>query len=272
MIDVHAHLCFEPFDKDREIIVRECKKRMKAVIVSSARYDEGLCVLELLKRQKKNATASEEGKLFATLGYHPTEGGGNPEKTMELIRQNRDNIVGVGEVGLDYHWEKDPGKREGQKGQFSDFIKLADELGKPLVIHSWDAEPECFEMVKGFRHGVVFHCYSGSKDLAREILEKGFFISFSTQVLFSKNHRKLAKFVPLKQMLLETDAPFLSPFKHMNRNGSRQKEGGFDPQRNYPWNVELTAGKIAELRKIDVQEVIRATDRNAEQLFKLDSK
>jgi TatD DNase family protein len=204
------------------------------------------------------------------LGYHPTEGGSDPEKIIELIRKNRNKIVGIGEVGLDYHWEKNPEKREKQKEVFSKFIELAVELKKPLVIHSWDAEGDCFEMVKNVDVPVIFHCFSGSRELAEDILKKGFCISFSTQVLFSKNHKKLAKLVPLSQMTLETDSPFLSPYKFADNSGKAElARSGFDPARNYPWNVKLSAAKIAEIKKVDAAEVLEKTAENAEKIFRL---
>lgn len=259
MIDVHAHLCFPDFDSDREKVVAECEKEMTAVIVGSARYDEGLCALRL---------AEDHGKMHASLGYHPTEGGTDPGRIMDLIRKNRDGIAAVGEVGLDHHWEKDANKRKEQASVFSDFIELASKLRKPLLIHSWDAEPQCFELVRDFKHGVIFHCFSGSAQLAEEILKMGFLISFSTHVLFSKNHRKLARVVPLEQLLLETDSPFLSPYKYLQQKG---KEGmlkpGFDPKRNYPWNIRFSAAKIAEIKRVDAREVLRKSTENARRVF-----
>jgi len=248
MIDVHAHLCFPDFDRDRDDIASRCGREMKAVIVSSARYDEGLCALEVCRRF---------GNLFPTLGYHPTEGGESHRKVMELIRKNSDRIVGVGEVGLDYHWEKDEAKRELQKKIFSEFIELAKKLKKPIVIHSWDAEEDCFAMVADSGLKALFHCFSGSKELAMKIVEvEDFYISFSTQIFFSKHHKKLAKVVPLERMTLETDAPFLSPHK---------------PERNYPWNVAISAKKIAEIKGVGVEEVLKTTDENAIRVFGLDS-
>ena len=262
MIDIHAHLCFPEFDSDREKVVKKCEELMTAVIVSSARYDEGLCALKLCKDHKK---------LFSTIGYHPTEGGDSPEKIMELIRKNSGKIVGIGEVGLDYHWEKDPKKRQDQKATFRKFIGLAEELNKPLVVHSWDAEQDCYEMVEGFNGPVIFHCFSGQKELALEILKHSDnFISFSTQILFSKNHRKLARDVPLERMTLETDAPFLSPLKYLELKGEKNKLlAGFDPKLNYPWNVRLAAEKIAEIKGVKAEEVLRKTTENAKRVFGL---
>lgn len=261
MIDVHAHLCFPDFDRDREKVVRECGKSMEAVIVGSARHDEGLQSLELCR---------SHDFLFPTLGYHPTEGGDGPARIMELIRENRREVVGVGEVGLDHHWEKDPARGKRQAETFSGFIGLAEELKKPLVIHSWDAERECYGMVKGCGVPVVFHCYSGPPELASEILDSGFFISFSTQVLFSKSSRKLAKAVPLEMMTLETDSPFLSPFKRMEAvPGVMEPKPGFVPERNYPWNVAFSAAKIAKLKGTEASVVIGETSRNARRIFGL---
>ncbi|MBN2331092.1 MAG: TatD family hydrolase [Candidatus Aenigmarchaeota archaeon] len=261
MIDIHAHLCFPDFDDDRDRVVAECERGMTAVIVGSARYDEGLCALRL---------AGMHGKLFPSLGYHPTEGGGGHGRILDLIRKESAGIVGVGEVGLDHHWEKDPGRRKRQEGVFSDFIELASELRKPLIIHSWDAETRCFELVRDFGHDAVFHCFSGSAQLAEQIIARGFFISFSTQVLFSKSHRKLARVVPLGQLMLETDSPFLSPYGYLKAKGEEGRlRPGFDPKRNYPWNIGFSAAKIAEIKRVDVSQVLRETTDNARRVFRL---
>lgn len=248
MIDIHAHLCFGDYDRDMDQVIAKCKEELAGVIVSSARYDEGLKVLSLASKHP--------GFLFPTLGFHPTEGGKDPEKIIELIKSNSEKIVGVGEVGMDYHWEKDKEKQKIQNERFSKFIELAEKLSKPLVIHSWDAENECFEIVKDSNVKVIFHCFSGGRDLAKEIISKGFYISISTMVLFSKNIRKIAKDVPLSRLLLETDSPFLSPNKEE------------DP-RNYPWNIKFSAEKIAEIKGILKDEVLEKAKENAIRIFDL---
>jgi len=248
MIDIHAHLCFGDYDKDMASIISRCKQELSAVIIGSARYDEGLKALDL--------TEKHPGFLFSTLGYHPTEGGGGPEKIMELIKINREKIVGIGEVGLDHHWEKNIDKQKMQKEVFSHFIELARKLKKPIVIHSWDAEEECFEMVRAANVDAVFHCFSGTRELAKKIVENGFYISISTMVLFSKNIRKIAKDLPFDKLLLETDSPFLSPNKEQDT-------------RNYPWNIKLSAEKIAELKKTTQEEVLRMAKENAVRVFRL---
>ncbi|MHA2067909.1 MAG: TatD family hydrolase [Candidatus Thorarchaeota archaeon] len=255
MIDIHAHLCFPEFGKDIDKVIEYCKKEMTAVIASSARYKEGLGVLELSKKYPDF--------IYPSLGYHPTEGT-NHQGVIELIKKNRDNIVSVGEVGLDYHWEKNQKKRDKQKEIFTTFIELAKDMKKPLVIHSWDAEQHCFEMVRESGLTCVFHCFSGSPGLARLIIDEGFYISVSTQVLFSKLIKRIAKAVPMDKLLLETDSPFLSPFK---QNKKLADTSGFDPQRNHPWNIKLSAQKIAEIRNLPTEEVLSETERNAKRVF-----
>jgi TatD DNase family protein len=246
MIDIHSHLCYPGAYSNVDEIVESARREMSGVIVSSARYDEGLKVLELVDKNP--------GFVFGTLGYHPTEGT-NREGVLGLIESNRDRICGIGECGLDYHWEKDPGKREEQKAVFQEFIGIARKIKLPLVIHSWDAEEDCFWMVRESGLKCVFHCYSGPVELVRQILDNGFMISVSTQVCFSKHHRKLVRIIPLDKIMLETDAPWLSP----NR-----------PEPNYPWNIKMSAGKIAEIKKVPAGEVLEHAKRNAIRFFSLD--
>lgn len=246
MIDVHAHLCFPNFEHDIDEIVERARKEMDGVVVSSARYDEGVKALELCRRNP--------GFLFPTLGFHPTEGT-DAEGVMGLIRKNRELVVGVGETGLDYHWESDTKKREQQEVIFRKFIKLAQEMEKPLVIHSWDAEQQCYNLVRDSGLACIFHCFSGRRELAQEIVQvPDFYVSVSTQVLFNKTIRKIAKSVPLERLLLETDAPFLSPVKG---------------ERNFPWNIIQSAEKIADLRGMDSAEILNAARENAVRVFGL---
>lgn len=246
MIDIHAHLCFPEFGQDQEQVVAQARKEVAGVLVSSARYEEGKCVLDLVKKHP--------GFLFASLGYHPIEGD-RLEETLSLVRQHASRITAIGEVGLDRHWEKEEAKVEQQKAAFRKFISLAHELGKPLVIHSWAAEEEAFKMVQEQGVKAAFHCYTGPKDLALEIAQAGFYVSISTNVMFSKTIRKTAKAIPLGRLLLETDSPFLDPDRSRKRNT--------------PGNILLSAGKIAELRGIPGEEVCRAARENARSLFGL---
>ena len=251
MIDIHAHLAFPDFDRDREEIIAKCRERLEGVIASGARYDEDLKVLEI--------AAKHRDFIFPTIGFHPTEKG-NYKEVMDLIEKEKGNIVGIGEVGLDYHWEKEDEKRERQKEMFAHFISLAEKIKLPLVVHSWDAEQDCFEMIKGSRVKAVFHCYSGSRELAVQIAQAGHYISISTQICFSKNHRKIARDVPLERILLETDSPFLSPDKTP------------EEKRNFPWNILLSAERIGKEKGISGEEVLETCGRNAREAFGIAAK
>lgn len=244
MIDVHAHLCYPDFDKDINQVIAKAKEEIDGVIVSSARYEEGKKVLALVKKHP--------GFLFATLGYHPTEGT-DPEGVLKLIEQNHDSIVGVGEAGLDYHWEDDLKKRDQQKVIFAKFIEAAQRFHLPLVIHSWDAEPDCFQMVRDRKLQCVFHCYSGQLDLLKQIIDKGFYVSMSTHITFSKHHKTLIKSIPLENLLLETDSPFLGPEHH----------------RNLPWNIKLSAERVAIEKGVPKERVLIAAKENAIKVFNL---
>lgn len=248
MIDVHAHLAFPDFDRDREAVIDKCRRSMSAVIASGARLDEDVKVLGIVSKHA--------GFIFPTLGFHPTEKGDFRE-VIGLIEKSRSSIVGIGEVGLDYHWEHDSGKQETQRKVFAEFIGLAEKLKLPLVIHSWDAEQDCFDMVKSRQVKTVFHCYSGSRELAVRIAEAGHYVSISTQICFSKNHRKIARDVPLESILLETDSPFLSPNKTP------------EEKRNFPWNIAVSAEKIAKEKVIETAAVLEACKNNAVRAFGL---
>jgi TatD DNase family protein len=245
MIDIHAHLCLPDFDKDLEQVIEKAREEIDGIIVSSARLEEGKKVLELVKKHP--------GFLFATLGYHPTEGT-DFEGVLKLIDQNHGRIVGIGETGLDYHWESDLRKRDQQKVVFRKFIAAAEKFNLPLVIHSWDAEPDCFTMVRDSKAKCIFHCFSGEPELAKQIVDKGFFVSLSTNVCSSKKLRSIARVVPLESMLLETDSPFLDP----------------ERKRNVPWNIKLSAEKIAAEKGMTKQAVLAAAKDNAVRVFNLE--
>ena len=246
MFDSHAHYCFPEFDKDREQVISETKKHIRGVLVSSARYDEGVCVLGLVKKHP--------GFLWASIGCHPMEET-RVQEVIRLIRTHDDQITAIGEVGLDYHWEQDSQKRALQKERFLPFIALARELRKPLVIHSWAAEEDCFDLVKNAGISAVFHCFTGKKSLAMDIAASGLFVSISTAVFFSKNVKQTAKSIPIDRLLLETDSPFLDPDRVRKRN--------------VPEHILLSAKKIAEIRGVTTEKILSAAWENAQEVFSL---
>ena len=245
-VDTHSHIQHERF-KDREQIIKDTVEKTEFTIVSGANKEWNR---EAIKIAEENKT------IYATIGLHPMDAQKVTEKELEdeliFIEENKDKIVGIGEVGLDYHWEKDESKRDIQKERFIRFIELANRLNKPLVIHSWDAEMDAVDILKEHaKVQVIMHCFSGKRDVLEKCLEQGYFISISTMVLMSKNAKKTAKNTPLDKILLETDAPYLDP----------------DHDINYPWKINLSAKKIAEIRGITTEEVITQTTKNAREAF-----
>ena len=166
------------------------------------------------------------------------------------MQEHAKQLVAIGEIGLDYHWERDEARRAKQRAAFLQLIEAAEELQKPIIIHSWEAEQACFDLVKNRDlPAIIFHCYTGSLELAQQIAAAGFFVSISTNVVFSKALRKIARTIPLESMTLETDSPFLDPDRSRRRNT--------------PENILLSAAKIAEERKCADTEVLDAAEHNA---------
>lgn len=251
-IDVHCHLQHEKFSQNRDEVLAEAKKKMQFLIVSGANPQWNRGAISLAEKHK--------GFIYATIGLQPVDAIKHSEEEFlaefEFIRKNRGNIVGIGEIGLDYHWVKGEKERELQKERFEKLLNLAEELNLPAVIHSWDAEAEVVEILSRHRlKGVVMHCFSGKKDVMEKALSQGYYISFSTAIAFSKNARKLARDCPLEKMLVETDAPYLDPEKKIN----------------LPWNTEIVIKKIAEAKKLAEEKVLAQIIKNAKSVFRIDA-
>ncbi len=247
-VDTHAHIQHERY-KNREQVIQDTIKKTEFTIISGANREWNREAIKI---------ASKHSNLYATIGLHPLDAqklsADEFKKELKYIEDNKDNIVGVGEVGLDHHWEKDEDMRTLQKERFIMFIELANKLNKPLVIHSWDAEPDAIEILKKHaKTSVIMHCFSGKRETLEKCLDLGYYISISTMILMSKNTKKIAKNTPIEKMLLETDAPYLDP----------------DHDINYPWKTELSAKKIADIKDITTEEVIRQTTKNAREVFEI---
>lgn len=261
MIDAHCHLEYMPLT-----VVDEAREKMNALISSVANPKD---VEKILSVQEKNRDF-----VFVALGLHPEEAEKQKdediEKYIELIRKNRDRIVSVGEVGLDYHWIKTLEDQQRSKEVFLKFIQLTKELNLPMTIHSRnsvekndqgkeDAISEVIEMLTAEKiKDVMLHCFSGSEDNLKDALNQGWLISFSTLVVKSKRYQRLAASTPLEQMLLETDAPWLDP---------ESKE-----LVNRPWKIEQSAEIIAKIKEKTKEEILKKTEDNAINFFRLQDK
>ncbi len=250
MIDAHAH--FEFYKKGAPEVIEECRGKLRAVVDSITEY------------RKAHVWKSWEllrpyfSFVFPTLGYHPNEARrGNWEKVRKVeafILEHRDEIVAIGEIGLDYHYAENERGRENQREIFQHFLDLAIELKLPVVIHAREAEREAFELVQRAGVSAYFHSFAGSADLAREIAENGHPIGINTGIVFIPEVREAVKALEPEEILVETDSPYMSPFKG---------------QRNVPCNVRVAIEEVAKVKGLDFEEVERKTEENAIRFFSL---
>ncbi|MDG6244757.1 MAG: TatD family hydrolase [Methanolobus sp.] len=248
VIDSHCHLDFSKFNKDRhETIERARNSGVVTMINSGIDYRSNADSLELARKYEF---------IHATLGLSPQMvPDANDEKIKQILSQmerNIDKAIGIGEAGLDFYYcTKDAG-RERQKEVFRQVIEIADRYNKTLVIHGRDGEELALEMSRDLDM-VVFHCYGGSLETMQNILDAGHYISVPTLVCFSEQHKRIAQNLPLENMLIETDSPFLSP-----RKG-----------RNEPAFVLDSVPVIAGLKEIEEKEIAMATMKNTRRAFHL---
>ncbi|WMW21791.1 TatD family hydrolase [Methanolobus mangrovi] len=248
VIDSHCHLDFPKFNKDRhETIERARKSGVVEMINSGIDYKTNADSLELARKYDF---------IHATLGLSPQM---VPDATDDKINQilsqmerNIDKAIGIGEAGLDFYYCTTDAGRKRQEDVFRKVIEIADRYNKTLVIHGRDGEDLALEMTKDLDR-VVFHCYGGSLETMQNIIDAGHYVSVPTLVCFSEHHKAIAKDLPLENMLIETDSPYLSP-----RKG-----------RNEPAFVLDSVPVIAHLKDIDESEIALATMQNTRRAFEL---
>lgn len=244
MVDAHCHI--ETMDEPEKILA-EAGKRHMAVITSPETIPELKRALSLRERFPF---------LFITAGFSASGRGDMAamDEHIALIAAHRQDIVGIGEVGLDHYWVKKAGERARLKEVFSRFIDLSLELALPLVVHCRDAYGDVFDALE--RHApkkVMLHCFSGNGADLDRALRTGYCISLATNVCYRANLAVHARRTPLEMMVLETDAPFLHP------GGTRET--------NVPWNIAFSAAFIAARKGITPEDVIAATAENARLFF-----
>ncbi len=255
--DNHCHLDDEKFDEDREELIKEIRKQNVTKIISAG-YN--------LESSKKAINLSEKYNfIYSTCGISPND---IPQSEQELwktlqeienLLQQKSKIVAVGEIGLDYYWNKE--NKELQKLAFIEQIKLANKYNLPIVIHTREAASDTIEILKNneVKNKGVFHCCPlKSVDLVKDALKLQFYVSFAGPVTFknSKNANEIIKMVPENRMLIETDSPYLSPEP---LRGTR----------NTPINVKLVAKKIADVKMQSIEEIANITYANAMKLFNI---
>ena len=253
MIDTHCHIDFEDFDHDREDVIARAKDKLNHVIVSGYSNDSNMDVLKLSK--------DYEGFIYPTFGFHPVSSQNATQEDIEIahdnIRRHLDDIVAIGEVGMDYYYVTDKALRERQQEIFRSFLKLADEYKVPIVMHVRDCEKKAVNIIEDYDNipYFVFHCYGGSLKTAKRIMNRDdSYMSFSTMLCYSKHHQDLIEKIDLDYVLTETDSPYLAMTKE---------------ERNEPVNVDKAVHKIAEIKDMSVSEVDEITTANARKIFKI---
>ncbi|MEM4409081.1 MAG: TatD family hydrolase [Candidatus Caldarchaeum sp.] len=244
VIDVHCHLTEEPLYTSLGKILEEAKQAgVFAVITSGIGYADCLKALSI----------ADNSFVHASLGIEPYDLN-DYEKVIELIERNKDKIVAVGEVGLDYYW----GKRETRENQlrvFKEFISLANKTGLPLVIHSRSAGKYALDvLIEAGAEEVVMHAFDGAASEAARGASKGFFFSVPPSVVRSEQKQKMVKRLGLENLMLESDAPVLGP------------ERGIV---NTPANIRISAEAISRLKNIPLDKVVEVTSENAKNIFRL---
>lgn len=255
MIDVHCHLEQQDFSKDRDEVIEKCKKELKAVITSCAHPKDFELTLQLTEKYKNF--------VFASCGVHPEYikevSEKEIDKFLEKIKENKEKIVAIGETGLDFWYIKESEWQQKQKELFIRFISLSKELKKPLIIHSREAYEETLKILEQEDAKEVDIHMFGDHHLTKRVVENGWFISINTIILKSKSHKKIARDCPLDKLMLETDAPWLSPKKLLEGLNSR----------NDPTSIKLVAEKVAEIKKLKFEEIWKKFGENAIKFFKL---
>lgn len=250
LVDSHCHLNFPDFKEDLDQVIKRAEEQgVKAFLTINTSLDQA---------EEIQAIADRYPNVYCTVGAHPHDASDHVYVDVydDLIRlAHYPKVVGIGETGLDYYYNNSP-KAE-QIESFKTHIRASIELGLPLIIHTRDADADTLACLKEFPKAKgVFHCFSGSMDLAKEALDLGFYISFSGIITFKKADelREVAKFAPIDRVLVETDSPFLAPIPH---------RGG----RNEPAYTRITAEKVAEVRRMSLEEVAEKTTHNFYRLF-----
>lgn len=247
LVDVHSHIHLQVFDKDRELVLSKARGvGVVAVITSTLRYSEIPEALRIIQRYPRF--------VFLSVGldpmiFDPLE----IQRVMEFIEQSKDILIAIGEVGLDYALVKRTVLREVQKQNLIRWIKLAEELNLPLIIHSRHAGKIAVKVLLELGYPkVVLHAFDGDIKDAQIAEELGLYFSIPPSVLYSKQKQQLVSKVNLERILLESDAPLLGPARNL---------------RNEPSNIVKVVGKIAEIKDVSISEVARVTTNNAKALL-----
>lgn len=248
--DTHAHLYDKAFDRDRDEVMARTLKALDYVVIPSENYETSLKAVRL---------AESYAPVFAAVGIHPHETKNGTEEILQKIGDlaGSSKVKAIGEIGLDYHFFYSD--KETQKKWFGKQIELAKDLDLPFLIHDREAHGDTLAILKehkSSRMRGIMHCYSGSYEMAKELIKMGFYISFAGPLAFPNSRRlkEAARDIPLEYLLIETDSPYLTPPPNRGK-------------RNEPANVIYVAEEIARLKGLTVEKVIEETGKNGMHVY-----
>lgn len=253
IFDTHAHYDDEAFDLDRDQQLKTLPADHVALVVNPG------CDVE--SSRKAVALAEQYPHVYAAVGIHPENCGGAEDKDIEAIRQlcEHKKVVAIGEIGLDYYWDHNPPK-EFQQMIFRKQMELAGEMDLPVIIHDREAHGDSLKIVLEYPEvRGVFHCYSGSPEMAQELLKRGWYLGFDGPITYKNARRapEVAAITPLNRIVIETDSPYLTPVP-------------FRGKRNNSRYLSYVVDKLAEWKGIAPEEMERITFENGKDLYGLE--
>lgn len=253
LFDTHAHINDNRFDNDREAMLDDCLAQGVEYIMCPA--------VDRETAESAIALAAKYDYVYAAVGVHPHESKDVTEEDYEYFKDqalHNDKVKAIGEIGLDYYY--DFSDRETQMREFKRQLDLAREVDLPIIIHDRDAHGDIMDTLRTYGKGNygIFHCYSGSWEMAKECIKMGYYISFAGPVVFPKSTKlkEVAKEVPLDRLLIETDSPYLTP-------------PPFRGRRNDPSKTQFVAQEIASLKGMDPEELAAIALANGKRIFNI---
>lgn len=253
IFETHAHYEDERFDADRHELLGSMREHQIEYVINVGS--------DIETSQKSIALAQQYPYVYAAVGVHPSEIAGLDDSAMDYLREQTKNpkVAAVGEIGLDYYWDKEPAVQSNQREWFRRQLRLARETELPVIIHSRDAAADTLQLMKEEQAqeipGVI-HCYSYSKEMAQEFLNMDYYIGIGGVLTF-KNAKKLkevAAMLPLERILLETDCPYMAPTPHRG-------------ERNCSFYIPHVVAELSQIKGIDEATIIEQTNQNARRLF-----
>jgi len=252
IFDTHAHYDAQQFNPDRHEVLSALPEKGVQLVVNPGCDEES--------SRMSIALAAKYDYIYAAVGWHPEEWEKWDAQSIHTLRElcKAPKVVAIGEIGLDYYWDKE--HKEIQKEMLIAQLKLAQELSLPVIIHDREAHEDCLDIVSCFP-GIrgVFHCYSGSAEMAKILVKDGWYLGFDGPITY-KNNKKAAEVlsvVPMERILLETDSPYMAPVPHRGKRCDSSL-------------IPHMAEKVAEVKGLTAEEVLRLTNENGRRLFGLE--